>query len=252
MTSLGRRALLGAFASLPLSRAALAAQSGTLAQGTVFETPFHELAGAAAGPTVMVVAGVHGNETAPPTAANQLLSLSLLRGRLVVVPEANRPALAAKTRMTPGSAHPDLNRNFPKDGAPEPRGEMAPHLWKKTLSVAPDWVLDLHEGWGFSASSKSMGSSVVRARSANVDERVVPMSAKVLAAINATVTDQTKRFTMIERGPAGSYARAVVEQAETPAMVFETTWTQSSELRAAQQVRMVRTVLAELGMIPRP
>ena len=42
------------------------------------------------GPTVMIVAGIHGNETAPPQAAAQLLLREPKRGRLIIVPRMNR------------------------------------------------------------------------------------------------------------------------------------------------------------------
>jgi hypothetical protein len=126
---------------------------------------------------------------------------------------------------------------------------LATAIWEKTLAVAPDWVLDLHEGWGFSAISKSMGSSVVLAPEPRVEAALRPMAERALKAVNATVTAASQRFTLIEPGPLGSYARALVEQRATPALVLETTWTQAVALRVSQQLVMVRCVLEALGMI---
>jgi len=129
---------------------------------------------------------------------------------------------------------------------------MAPALWDKTKNLGPDWVLDLHEGWGFSGSSKSMGSSVVAAVDPRVEAKVLPMAEAVLAAANRTVTNRPRRFTMIRPGPSGSFARATVEHLAIPSLVLETTWAQPLQRRLDQQLLMVRTVLRALGMLPSP
>lgn len=248
MNTIARRSLLGAALSIPLARVARAEEARLLAPGTPLETPVHTLRAAAPGPTVLVVAGIHGNETAPPVAAAELLDLVLARGRLVVIPEANRPALVARTRTSPREQHADLNRNFPRRADDAPRGALASALWSEVLALRPDWVLDLHEGWGFSAVSKSMGSSVVLAPHPRTDGLARPMAERVIAAVDATVRPPGQRFTLLQPGPAGSLARAVVERCSTPALVFETTWTQPLRLRVAQQALMVRTALEALSM----
>ncbi|MBW2455648.1 MAG: succinylglutamate desuccinylase/aspartoacylase family protein [Deltaproteobacteria bacterium] len=252
---LSRRALGAAVVGLTASRMAGAKptqSTGVLAAGTRFETSWRLIDSGQSGPTVMVVAGIHGNELAPPEAAQQLRSEPLATGRMLIVPEASRPAIAAKSRYAPRSLYPNLNRNFPTRQRSEPRGIMAPALWDRTRGLRPDWVLDLHEGWGFRASSKSMGSSVVAAADRRVEDRLLPMAERVLAAVNKTITSPSKTFQLIRPGPNGSYARAVVEQLAIPALVLETTWVQPLELRLAQQQLMVRTVLRALGMLPRP
>ncbi len=222
----------------------------TLAEGTRFETPAFVLDSRRSGPTVAIIAGIHGNETAPPRAARLLLTTSLHRGRLFVVPEVNRPALAAGSRFTPRSRHADLNRNFPAGARAHPRGEMAPALWEALGDLEPDWVFDLHEGWGFSASSASMGSSVVCANAATraLDHACRDMAETILTAVNRTVTTPSRRFTLLRPGPAGSLARSLVDAA-VPSLVFETTWVQAIDLRVAQQRLMVAAALTRLGML---
>lgn len=224
-----------------------------LSPGTRFSTPWFRLDGGEPGPTVAIVAGIHGNETAPPVAADLLTRSAVRRGALWVVPEANRPALAAASRFTPGARLSNMNRNFPTDPDSAPRGDMAPALWRALLSIEPTWVLDLHEGWGFSASSQSMGSSVVCAGPAGVETRVnddgEAMATRVLDAANGVVAEPHKRFTLLRPGPRGSLARAAAEHAAIRALVFETTWTQPQPLRVAQQLLMVRAVLTALDMV---
>ena len=74
--TLSRRALGAAALGLTLSRAAGAKpvrSTGTLAAGTRFETTYTLLDSGLVGPLVMIVAGIHGNELAPPEAARRLL-----------------------------------------------------------------------------------------------------------------------------------------------------------------------------------
>jgi predicted deacylase len=217
-----------------------------LAAGTRFETPVASLEGPLRGPTVLVVAGIHGNERAGPQAARALLGSTLRKGRLVVVPEANRPALDKRSRFMPGEPHADLNRNFPVAGGDEPRGELARALWQLVVDERPDWVIDLHEGWGYTASSQSMGSSVVRARHPQTDEATLRSAERAIAAANEIVTDRRKRFERIEPGPAGSFARSIVERLAIPALVLETTWVEELERRVGLHERMLRAVLGEL------
>lgn len=195
---------------------------------------------------MLVFAGIHGNETAPPYAARALLSLELLRGQLSIVPEANPAALAVRNRYTPGAPFPNLNRNFPTS-TQVARGPIAIALWGLVSRIAPAWTLDLHEGWGFRATSRSMGSSVVHAPHPSTTPLALAMAQRVLADVNAT--GPTHPFQLIEPGPEGSLARSVVETLGRPALTFETTWTQPRKLRERQHVAMVSTVLRALDML---
>jgi predicted deacylase len=127
-----------------------------LLEGTVWETPYYVNDSGKAGPTVLVVGGVHGNEPAGTRAAEQIRHWPIVRGKLIVVPAANRPGLAAGTRFLPGvkSPHRDLNRNFPGENA---EGELADALLKLVNDTKPSWVLDLHEGYEFNISHQPTG-----------------------------------------------------------------------------------------------
>jgi predicted deacylase len=148
--------------------------------------------------------------------------------------------------------HPDLNRNFPTRRRREPREPLAAALWAETLAVAPSFVLDLHEGWGFRRTSASMGSSIVYVNDARTVATTLPLARDLIARIDATITDPRKRFSLIERGPEGTYARAVTERLGTPSFVFETTWTEPIDVRVSQQLFLVRSFLESLAMILPP
>ena len=74
-----------------------------LAAGTKWATPYYIVEGAQPGPTVLLTGGLHGDEPAGARAAEQIRHWPITRGRLVIVPRANEPGLAAGTRHLPGS-----------------------------------------------------------------------------------------------------------------------------------------------------
>ena len=215
-----------------------------LAPGTRWATPYYALGLGASGPRTVVVAGVHGNERAPPRALRELLQSAeaLAPGPLLVIPEANRPALRARSRYAPGTRYADLNRNFPTAKRQHPRGVLARALWQRIVEFEPQWLLDLHEGWGYRRTSRSMGSSVVLAPHPHTKAQTRSMAARVIRAVDAGIEIPEKRFSLIEPGPKGSLARAVNESLGVPALVFETTWVEPMSLRIAQQQLMLRTV----------
>ncbi len=222
--------------------------SGTIAEGTRWATTWIEVKSPRPGPTILVVGGVHGNEPAGARAATQIACWSVQRGRLVVIPRANRVALAAGRRITPDvpADQGNLNRNFPiTDAGCAPRGDLASALWRFVDALKPDWVLDLHEGTGFRASgSKSVGSSVI-VHPTPETERIAGL---MLDAINATVSDKGKRFVLLRITADGTLAQAAAKCLCAGAMIVETTSKgQPQALRARQQRIMVNRVLEEIG-----
>ncbi len=229
-----------------------------LGRGTRFETAWFDRRGAEEGPTVLILGGMHGNEPAGPAAADAISNWTVKRGRLVVVPRMNLPALAANQRLIPQMTEPEgnLNRHFPIDGEVTPG--VATDLWGLLEHVKPDWVLDLHEGYDYHRlNSGSVGSSVIACK----DERATALAKKMIAAVDATITEAERKFTFIQNPIAGSFARAAWENASIPSMILETTYglfpisdeeerRYSVSSRARQHRLMVHTFLSELGVEP--
>jgi predicted deacylase len=107
--------------------------------------PIAMLAGAP-GPTVLLIAGNHGDEY-----EGQAILLGLLHdldpealsGRIILLPALNRPAVAASTRVSPLDGV-NLNRAFLAGAAPGPTRSIAAFV----ESLLPDCALvaDLHSG----------------------------------------------------------------------------------------------------------
>ena len=99
-----------------------------------------------AGPTVLVLGGVHGDE-----AEGQVASMNLVRelrpeqvcGRVIIVPCVSREASLAFTRCWPSGAN--MNRSFP--GSPAGReDEQLAHFLSTVLFPISDIVVDIHSG----------------------------------------------------------------------------------------------------------
>jgi uncharacterized protein len=112
------------------------------------DVPVVEITGASDGPSLTVIAGVHGCEYAPMAAVRrwaQELNPGHLRGRVLAVPVLNLPAFWARTPFVVPQDGKNLNRCFPGD----PGGTLAQRLAHAAFSqliVGADAVVDAHAG----------------------------------------------------------------------------------------------------------
>ena len=97
------------------------------------------------GPTVLFTGGIHGDEYEGPIAVSRLarvLDPAKVRGRVIMMPAVNIPAVLNDTRLSPVDNR-DLNRCFPGD----PRGtfsEMLAHFLDSVILPHVDVSVDLH------------------------------------------------------------------------------------------------------------
>lgn len=99
------------------------------------------------GPTLLMTGGVHGDEYEGPLALSHLvrsLPLEAVKGRLIVIPFLNQPALRAAQRRSPLDAL-DLNRSFPGDPSGTP-SEVLAHWLSSQIVPQVDAVIDMHTG----------------------------------------------------------------------------------------------------------
>jgi ectoine utilization protein EutE len=100
-----------------------------------------------AGPTMLITGGVHGDEYEAPITLSKLarrLDPAQIRGRIILVPALNLPAVMAGTRLSPLDGH-NLNRVFPGD-ANGSLTSMIAHYVGSVLIPMADIVVDLHSG----------------------------------------------------------------------------------------------------------
>ncbi|WP_246999668.1 PKD domain-containing protein [Halosolutus gelatinilyticus] len=121
--------------------------SFTIRTGTDEETTVYVAEAPTDGPTAVVVGGVHGNEVAGYTAADQIANWTIKAGTLVTIPEANAVAIERRTRTDDDGV--DLNRQFTEGS--EPETELARAIWNVVADYDPDVLIDLHESTGIYA-----------------------------------------------------------------------------------------------------
>ena len=99
------------------------------------------------GPTVLLLAGVHGDEYEGQIALSRLandLAPEQIRGRVILLPMSNLPAAKAGLRTSPLDDG-NLNRTFPGDPGGTPTAMIADYL-EQTLFPMADYLVDLHSG----------------------------------------------------------------------------------------------------------
>ena len=106
-------------------------QTNWICAGTPQATPCYLIDSGKTGPVVMVVGGMHGDEEGA-AAAEQIRAWNVSRGKLVLLPQANRQGLLQHTRLQPAESNAalrDLNRNFPTKTNSAPHGALAAAIW---------------------------------------------------------------------------------------------------------------------------
>lgn len=146
------------------------------------------------GPTLLLMAGSHGDEYEGQLALTRLirtLDVDRIRGRILVLPAANRPAVAAGQRTSPLDDG-NLNRSFGESYADTPTGCIAAFIAEE-LFIRCDVVLDLHSGGSslnhLSCSYADLGTEKAMAQRAfaALEAMNAPLSWAQLGCPNAAV-----------------------------------------------------------------
>ena len=115
-----------------------------LSDHTPVSMSVHVVHGTAAGPTVFVSAGIHGDEVIGVEIVRRLLrapNLDKLKGTLIVIPIVNAFGFINHSRYLPDRR--DLNRMFPGSTAGSLASRLA-HLFLNEIVVRSDLGIDLH------------------------------------------------------------------------------------------------------------
>lgn len=108
--------------------------------------PVWQRTGSSLGPTVLLTAGIHGDEYEGPaaiSAAIRDLAVVPLHGRIIAIPVANPMAWKAATRLSPDDGL-NLARVFPGNAAGSPTERLASALFE--IAREADFLIDLHSG----------------------------------------------------------------------------------------------------------
>lgn len=215
---------------------------GWIAEGKSHQTPYYVYDSGVQGPTVVVTGGMHGDEPAGWKSAWSVKDYWVKKGRIVVIPELNRPAVRKGTRT---SSLGDLNRDFPRTKSDSPDNYLAKSIWSIMVKYHPDWLIDMHEGYSFHlVNKKSVGQTVIYYPKADAK----PIAQAMAAAANQHVDKDSHAFTVLKNPVSGSLARAVSIRLGTKGMIVETSDKQAMATRTAQHLAAVDAMLTKLGM----
>lgn len=213
-----------------------------LLAGTPYETTLTVLEGAVDGPTVFVVAGIHGDETAGYSAGNLLKDISIAAGKLCVLSPANANGVANNSRYV--TERLDLNRSFPGKADGNAAEQIACTILGQIEALQPDLLLDLHEARMMSDKSDYLGSSLIYSDLAGMETLFFDL-------LFATQTGEIcgEPFAWYAPGPEGSVNRTVTGQLGIPVITVETFRGYPLERRIADQLAIVQYVLGYYDML---
>ncbi|MGZ3634686.1 MAG: M14/M99 family metallopeptidase [Syntrophales bacterium] len=114
--------------------------------GTNQEVAVYVISGEEKGPTLLIIAGIHGDESGGYLTAERYADVKVKKGTLIIVPRLNLPAVVKGKRQGLSG---DMNRLFhlPEDTYTTPDTKVV-NLAKSLIKRA-DYVLNLHQGEGF-------------------------------------------------------------------------------------------------------
>ncbi len=179
-------------------------ETKTFFKGSDQEVVVYHLQGRGAGPTVLIFAGIHGDESGGYLTADRYADLKVLRGNVIVVPRLNLFAILAKKRI--GLSGQDMNRKFqPREEIEDPDNKVVGLA--KSLMDQADIILNLHQGYGFYSPVWIDGTrNPIRWGQCNVidaptldlpDGRRLELehfARKVTGRINSRIADKTYHF----------------------------------------------------------
>ena len=142
----------------------------------------------------------------------------------------------------------DLNRNYPKQSAEEDGKCEVSNQLKQFIKEA-DFVVDMHEGWGFHKLQKdSLGSGVYPSNSQIAQE----VAAKATMFLNSLIQEQNKQFVCKDIPDIKGSLRAYCNLVNKPCILIETTGQsdiQPLSIRSQQHLLLARSILSQLGFI---
>ena len=130
----------------PKEEARAFSQVNAFFKGSDQEVEVYRLFGKEPGPTMLIFAGIHGDESGGHLAADRYVGLKLVKGNLIIVPRLNLYAILTGKRT--GLSGRDMNRKFqPSEGNDDPDHKIV--RLAQSLMDQADLILNLHQGYGF-------------------------------------------------------------------------------------------------------
>jgi len=150
------------------------------------------------GPIILIIGSVHGNEPAGGVAVSQLSDKikkmgGIKCGKLVLISCPNKLGTALNSRwLCHRIFNCDLNRNFPRIQGETPCEPISLKIAEYVKEA--DFVLDLHEGWGWANHSQSLGSGLYPGET----PECIQLAGEIRDSLNNRIADLSKKWVMAE------------------------------------------------------
>lgn len=219
-----------------------------IAEGTDVENTVTVLRGAEEGPTIYIVAGVHGDEQAGWRAGNLVKDATIKAGTVYIVSPANQYGAQEDQRRTKGEW--DLNRNFPGNPEGWDAERIAHSIFSDIQEKNPVIVLDLHEAIAKEDDYEKLGANYDALGNSLICQSLDGIGDLVLEALLQSEAGELCANPLILYGspPSGSVNETVTNQLGIPAITVETLRAEPLSQRVQNQLEIVEFVFEYYGL----
>lgn len=213
-------------------------------EGTEYENTVTVLKSEQEGPTIYVIAGVHGDEQAAWHTGNLLKKIDIKAGTLYILSPANPWGAQADPPSRYVTGEEDLNRSFPGDPNGTPAQRVAAAIMEDVTKAQPDFVFDLHEAKVVNSQLDFLGSTLIFTDLTGMEEMFMNL---VLATEAGTLCSEP--FGYQGPGPEGSVNKTITETLHIPVITVETFRRYEMERRISDQLAVTEYVLEYYGLV---
>lgn len=212
-----------------------------LTPGEITEAEVYHIKGQEEGPTVYIVAGVHGDERAAWYTGMLLRNVTLARGDLYVLAPANTNGAKDFRRYVTGKQ--DLNRSFPGDPEGNEAQRIAHAIFEDIREKQPVFLFDLHEAIVYTAGRDFLGSTLIFTKLEGMEDLFFDL---MLATQQGELCSNPFGYT--GPGPSGSLNSTATNQLSIPTITVETFRGFDVHRRVGDQLAIVQYTLEYLGL----
>jgi hypothetical protein len=198
-------------------------------------------------PVVYIQGSVHGNEPAGTEACKILLNFykfnKIKRGTVIIFPIPNPIGLLLNIRNNIISYNKDINRNFINNGLCKISQKII------TIVKKSDFIIDLHEGWGFYLlNNNSIGSTLTP-----TSKIMKKYSHIIVNNINKYIKNDYKKFVVLNEDDCNIHSslRCLSYNLKKKYLLVETTGQnniQPLNIRVNQMISIVNNLLNILNI----
>lgn len=215
--------------------------------GTDYATPAYIIQTDYKKPTIMIIAGTHGNEVAGIKATQHLKdNTKIERGTLIIIPRANILACEKSVRNFPHDIN--LNRVYPGNAEGNEVERLAYEIFNLAKKYDIDLLVDLHESIEFyKTNPKNYGQTLVI--DSNNDDYLFNLSSSIVEEMNEGILDHNNRYQVLVQPVEGSAAYTAYHRLNIPAFTFETCRKLPLSFRLKEHIKIVKLILFRWNMI---